>query len=309
LRDPPARVNPAQPERMSQHVFRFAPSPNGHLHLGHALSALLNARAAVALHGRLLVRVEDIDQTRCTPELERDMFEDLAWLGLPLDEPVLRQSEAFPHYRAALERLQDMGLVYPAYLTRAELKSFVTEREKDGAAWPRDPDGAPLYPGDTAVLTREELASRSGSDAPFALRLDMKGALECIGGSPSWQEAGAEGPSLFDPAVRVAADPAAWGDVVLARKDTPTSYHLSVVVDDARQGITDVLRGQDLYHATGVHRVLQELLGLPEPVYRHHRLILGDDGRKLSKSNRDTSIRSLRAAGMSHTELRRRIGL
>ncbi|GAB4516251.1 MAG: tRNA glutamyl-Q(34) synthetase GluQRS [Roseibium sp.] len=294
---------------MSQHVFRFAPSPNGHLHLGHALSALLNARAAVALSGRLLVRVEDIDRTRCTPELERDMFEDLAWLGLPLDEPVLRQSEAFPHYRAALERLQDMGLVYPAYLTRAEIKAFVADRERDGAAWPRDPDGAPLYPGDDAVLSAAELERRAASDAPFALRLEMKRALERIGGPLTWQETGSEGPALFESPVPVNADPAAWGDVVLARKDTPTSYHLSVVVDDARQGVTDVLRGRDLYHATSVHRVLQELLGLPEPVYRHHRLILGEDGRKLSKSNRDTSIRSLREAGMSHAELRRRIGL
>lgn len=294
---------------MTKPVFRFAPSPNGHLHLGHALSALLNARAVVALSGRFLVRVEDIDQTRCTPELEQEMFEDLAWLGLPLDEPVLRQSESFPRYRDALERLQDMGLVYPAYLTRAEIKAFVAAFETGGEAWPRDPDGAPIYPGDAAVLSDREIAARTGSDVPFALRLDMAKALERIGGPLSWQEAGAEGEALFAPPVAVDADPAAWGDVVLARKDTPTSYHLSVVVDDARQNITDVLRGRDLYHATSVHRVLQELLGLHEPVYRHHRLILGEDGRKLSKSNRDTSIRALRAAGMSHAELRKRIGL
>lgn len=294
---------------MTKPVFRFAPSPNGHLHLGHALSALLNARAAVALSGRFLVRVEDIDQTRCTPELERDMFEDLAWLGVPLDEPVLRQSESFPHYRAALEKLQDMGLVYPAYLTRAEIKGFVSARDADGEAWPRDPDGAPVYPGDRAVLSDAEIAGRAGSDAPFALRLDMGKALARIGRPLTWQEAGAEGEALFAPPSAIAADPVAWGDVVLARKDTPTSYHLSVVVDDARQGITDVLRGRDLYRATSVHRVLQELLGLPAPVYRHHRLILGEDGRKLSKSNRDTSIRSLREAGMSHAGLRKRIGL
>ena len=294
---------------MSQPVFRFAPSPNGHLHLGHALSALLNARAAVALHGRFLVRVEDIDQTRCTPVLEREMFEDLTWLGLPLDGPVLRQSEAFPHYRAALERLQDMGLVYPAYLTRAEIKRHVAGREAAGEAWPRDPDGAPLYPGDAEILTRQEIAARASSNAPFALRLDMNKALARIGRPLDWQEAGAEGGSLFGPVRRVPVEAGAWGDVVLARKDTPTSYHLSVVVDDARQGITDVLRGQDLYPATGVHRVLQELLGLPEPVYRHHRLILAEDGRKLSKSNRDTSIRALRAAGMTHADLRQRIGL
>lgn len=294
---------------MTEPVFRFAPSPNGHLHLGHALSALLNARAAVALHGRFLIRVEDIDQTRCTPELERDMFEDLEWLNIPLDEPVLRQSEAFPFYRNALERLQDMGLVYPAYLTRAEIKRFVAGYEAKGAAWPRDPDGAPLYPGDDAVLSRQEQQDRAQSDAPFALRLNMAAALERIGGGITWQELGAEGPALFHPPKTISADAAAWGDVVLARKDTPTSYHLSVVADDARQGITDVLRGQDLYEATSVHRVLQSLLELPEPRYRHHRLILGEDGRKLSKSNQDTSLRSLRGAGVSHAELRSRIGL
>lgn len=294
---------------MTHPVFRFAPSPNGHLHLGHALSALLNARAAVALSGRFLVRVEDIDQTRCTPDLEREMFEDLAWLGVPLDEPVLRQSENFPQYRAALEKLQDMGLVYPAYLTRAEIKAFVSAKEADGESWPRDPDGAPLYPGDAAVLSPEEHRSRAASDAPFSLRLDMQRALAQIGRALSWQETGAEGESLFAEPVAVPVEAAAWGDVILARKDTPTSYHLSVVVDDARQGITDVLRGQDLYHATSVHRVLQELLGLPSPVYRHHRLVLGADGRKLSKSSKDTSLRSLREAGMTHAELRKRIGL
>ncbi|POF32666.1 tRNA glutamyl-Q(34) synthetase GluQRS [Roseibium marinum] len=294
---------------MSKPVFRFAPSPNGHLHLGHALSALLNARAAVALGGRLLVRVEDIDQTRCTPELERDMFQDLAWLGLRWEQPVVRQSDCFAFYREALERLQDTGLVYPAYLTRAEIKTFVSDREAEGASWPRDPDGAPLYPGDAAVLIEEKRERRAASGASFALRLDMKKAQERIGKQLFWEELGAEGPALFEPARKIAVDASAWGDVVLARKDTPTSYHLSVVVDDARQGITDVLRGQDLYHATSVHRVLQELLALPVPRYRHHRLILGDDGRKLSKSNSDTSLRSLRAAGMTHAQLRKRIGL
>lgn len=290
-------------------VLRFAPSPNGHLHIGHALSALLNARAAVALKGRLLIRVEDIDQVRCTPELEQHMFEDLEWLGLSLDEPVLRQSDGFPRYRNALEKLQDQGLVYPAYLTRAELKRFVADYEADGRTWPKDPDGAPVYPGDAAVLSEEERHTRAQSEAPFALRLNMTAALDRIGKKLTWQEAGAEGKALFDPPNTVEADPAAWGDVVLARKDTPTSYHLSVVVDDAYQDITDVVRGQDLYASTSVHRVLQELLGLPAPLYRHHRLVLAEDGRKLSKSNQDISLRSLREAGLSHTELRRRIGL
>lgn len=304
-----ARVNLVLPVSMTDPVLRFAPSPNGHLHIGHALSALLNVRAAVALKGRFLVRVEDIDQTRCTPQLEADMFEDLAWLGVPLEEPFLRQSEAFPHYRAALEQLQDLGLVFSAYLTRAEIKRFVANFEAGGGHWPRDPDGAPVYPGDRAVLSERDLKARVDSDASFTLRLDMKKALLRIGAGLTWQEAGAEGPSLFQPARTIPADAAAWGDVVLARKDTPTSYHLSVVVDDARQGITDVLRGQDLYHATSVHRLLQELLGLPQPRYRHHRLILGPDGRKLSKSSQDTSLRSLRQSGLTHQELRARIGL
>ncbi|WP_434054846.1 MAG: tRNA glutamyl-Q(34) synthetase GluQRS [Roseibium sp.] len=294
---------------MSTPVFRFAPSPNGYLHIGHALSALLNARAAVALEGRFLVRVEDIDQARCTPELEAGMFEDLAWLGLPLDEPVLRQSDHFPDYRAALERLQDMGLIYPAYLSRAEIRRFVHGSEEKGQSWPRDPDGAPLYPGDRAVLSEGELGSRMDSDASFTLRLDMQKALTRIGPGLTWQEAGSEGKALFGPAEAVAVDAASWGDVVLARKDTPTSYHLAVVIDDARQGITDVLRGQDLYHATSVHRVLQVLLDLPEPVYRHHRLVLGPDGCKLSKSNDDTSLKSLREGGLGLRQLRRRIGL
>lgn len=294
---------------MTKPVFRFAPSPNGHLHIGHALSALLNARAAVALDGRFLVRVEDIDLTRCTPQLEDEMFEDLAWLGVPLNEPVLRQSENFPHYRSALERLQDMGLVYSAYLTRAELKRFVADHEAGGNAWPRDPDGAPVYPGDDAVLTPAKRKARGESDAPFALRLDMKKALKVLGRDLFWEEAGAEGKALFEPSRQVPVDAAAWGDVVLARKDTPTSYHLSVVVDDARQGITDVLRGLDLYQATSVHRILQELLNLPQPRYRHHRLVVDEEGRKLSKSNHATSLRSLREDGLDHAGLRRLIGL
>ncbi|MCV0428164.1 MAG: tRNA glutamyl-Q(34) synthetase GluQRS [Roseibium sp.] len=294
---------------MTSPAFRFAPSPNGYLHIGHALSALLNARAAVALEGRLLVRVEDIDQTRCTPQLEAEMFKDLAWLGIPLEEPFLRQSKNFPHYRSALEKLQDLGLVYPAYLTRAEIKRFVSDYEASGKSWPRDPDGAPVYPGDDAVLSDAERKTRADSDAPFALRLDMKKALEKVGQELVWSEVGAEGKTLFASPRPVPVDASAWGDVVLARKDTPTSYHLSVVVDDARQGITDVLRGKDLYPATSVHRILQELLGLPQPRYRHHRLVLDEDGRKLSKSTHATSLRSLRENGLTHVQLRNLIGL
>lgn len=290
-------------------VFRFAPSPNGHLHLGHALSALLNAGAAEALGGRALLRIENIDLARCTPVLEKEMLEDLEWLGYPLDTPVLRQSERFDAYQAALDKLESMGLVYRATLTRAEIKRFVAECEKGGQTWPRDPDGAPLYPGDQAVLSDEDVAARLANDAPFALRLDMKTALKRLSEPLTWQEAGAEGVCLHDPARTIPASPEDWGDIVLARKDTPTSYHLSVVVDDAAQGITDVLRGRDLNQATSVHRLLQVLLDLPEPVYRHHRLVLDERGQKLSKSSKSTSLRALRHAGWTRAEVLKRIGI
>jgi glutamyl-Q tRNA(Asp) synthetase len=279
-------------------VFRFAPSPNGYLHLGHALSALLNAEAARAAGGRLLLRIEDIDVTRCRPEFESAIYEDLAWLGIDWEQPVRRQSEHFGDYRAALERLEALGLIYPSFQSRAEIAALVAERERDGP-WPRDPDGAPLYPGTARELPPEERARRMAAGEPYALRLDMAKALARIG-ALTWDEAerGA-----------IAANPAAWGDVVLARKDTPASYHLAVTVDDSWQGVTDVVRGQDLFHSTSVHRLLQSLLGLPAPRYRHHRLILDADGRKLSKSTAATALRQLRAEGLTPADIRRRIGL
>ncbi len=285
-------------------VFRFAPSPNGYLHLGHALSALLNRQFAQAAGGRMLLRIEDIDTARCTPALEAAMLEDLRWIGFAHDEPPRRQSGHFGEYAAALARLQGMGLIYEAYLTRAEIRGFVAETEAQGKPWPRDPDGAPLYPGDAALLEEAEIARRRASGAPFALRLDMRKAVSLLTGPLFWQEEGQEGQGRT-----VAADPLAWGDVILARKDTPTSYHLSVTLDDALQGVTHVVRGQDLFHATAVHRLLQVLLGLPEPRYHHHRLILGADGRKLSKSEGHTALRALRAAGWTVADVRRRIGI
>lgn len=293
---------------MSRPVLRFAPSPNGRLHLGHALSALLNARMARALGGRLLIRIEDIDAARCTPELEAGVLEDLAWLGLDWERPVRRQSEHFSDYRAALDRLSAMGLLRKTFLTRGEIARAVARLEEErGAPWPCDPDGAPLYPGDEAVLSPEEIAARAEQGAPFALRLDMRAALARCKAPLTWQEL-PDDEAQGAPS-RLAADPARWGDVVLARKDTPTSYHLSVVVDDARQGVTHVVRGKDLFEATAVHRLLQVLLGLPEPLYRHHRLILDADGRKLSKSQGDTALAELRARGATPDDIRRRIGL
>ena len=282
-------------------VFRFAPSPNGYLHLGHALSACLNADMAKAAGGRLLLRIEDIDATRCRPEYEVAIYEDLRWLGLRWEEPVRRQSEHFADYRAALGRLEAMGLVYPSFESRAEIAAIVAAREP----WPRDPDGAALYPGTAKTLSAAERADRTAAGAPYALRLDMAAALERV--PPlTWQETGA-GPD--GETGTITANPAAWGDVILARKDVPTSYHLAVVVDDAAQGVTDVVRGRDLFHATAVHRLLQALLGLPEPRYHHHRLLLDADGRKLSKSTQATGLRALRCQGLTPPDIRRLAGL
>ncbi|CCD85241.1 putative Glutamyl-tRNA synthetase, class Ic [Bradyrhizobium sp. ORS 285] len=285
-------------------VFRFAPSPNGYLHLGHAYSALLNFQRAQETGGRLLLRIEDIDPTRCRPDYEQAIYEDLGWLGIVWEQPVRRQSQHLAEYGAALARLQAMGLVYPSFDSRAEIARLVAQRDGDGG-WPRDPDGAPLYPGQAKMLSEAQRAELMAGGAPYALRLDMVAAV-ARAGRLSWDEVG-RGPG--GEIGMVEASPAAWGDVILARKETPTSYHLSVVVDDALQGVTEVVRGQDLFHATSVHRLLQVLLGLPAPAYRHHQLIRDVQGHKLSKSTQATGLRTLRAEGVSPAEIRHRIGL
>jgi len=289
---------------MIESVFRFAPSPNGFLHLGHALSALINFDLARASGGRFLLRIEDIDVTRCRPEFEQAIYEDLSWLGITWEPPVRRQSEHFGDYRAALARLEAQGLIYETFESRAEIARLVAVRERH-ARWPRDPDGAPLYPGSARAMNAAERARRVLSGESYALRLDMSSAIARTG-RLLWDETGA-GPG--GETGRIAADPAAWGDVVLARKETPTSYHLSVVVDDARQGVTDVVRGQDLFWSTAVHRLLQTLLGLPVPRYHHHRLIRDADGQKLAKSTRSTSLRALRETGATPQDIRRLLGL
>jgi len=278
--------------------FRFAPSPNGYLHLGHAFSALLNADKAKAAGGRMLLRIEDIDETRCRPEYETAIYEDLAWLGLRWEEPVWRQSQHYADYQAALGRLQTMGLTYRAYESRTEIAR---------AAIGHDPDGAPLFPGrhNNTLLSTAERTHRIDTGKPYAVRLDVAAALKRVG-PLLWTETGT-GPAGESGAV--AANPAAWGDVILARKETPTSYHLAVVVDDAAQGVTDVVRGQDLFHATSMHRLLQALLGLPQPRYHHHRLVLDIDGKKLSKSTSATGLRELRSRGLNPTDIRKLVGL
>ena len=285
-------------------VFRFAPSPNGYLHLGHAYSALLNFDLARASGGRLLLRIEDIDPSRCRPEFEAAIGEDLAWLGLRWDQPVRRQSAHLADYGNALEKLSTQGLLYPCFESRAEIARQVFQQARFGA-WPRDPDGAPLYPGAAKQLPVKTRVRLMESGAPFSLRLDMATAI-ARAGRLGWIERG-DGPA--GETGRVEAQPQAWGDVILARKETPTSYHLAVVIDDALQGVSEVVRGRDLFHATSVHVLLQHLLGLPQPAYRHHRLIVDDAGHKLSKSTRATGLRELRAAGAAPADIRRLVGV
>lgn len=268
-------------------VTRFAPSPTGYLHLGHAYSALFACEAARREGGRFLLRIEDIDPGRCRPEFTEAIFEDLAWLGLEWEEPVRRQSEHLDDYRAALGRLEAMGLLYPCTCTRKEIADEIARAPHA----PHGPEGA-VYPGLCRGRPMED-----GREA--ALRLDMAKALS-LTGPLAWhdREAG-----------KVAADPAAFGDIVLARKDVPTSYHLSVTLDDHLQGVTLVTRGVDLFEATHVHRLLQALLGLAVPEYHHHGLLVGPDGKRYAKRDRSLTLRALRGAGHTPDAVRRMAGV
>ena len=286
---------------MSGVVTRFAPSPNGRLHLGHAYSALFAQRFARARGGRFLLRMEDIDVTRARPEFVDGIFEDLRWLGLSWPEPVLFQSRHVQDYCRALKALRDMGVLYPCFCTRRQVRA---DTPPDA---PRDPDGAPVYPGtcrrrrdDGGATPCADIGWRPGMEPiPPAWRLDMDRALALAerkaGGALTWRE---EGTGPNGEHGRVAAEPWRWGDVILGRRDIGVSYHVAVVIDDARQGVTHVTRGQDLFHATAIHRLLQVLLNLPEPTYVHHRLITDAEGRKLSKSAGDEALATLRAQGV-----------
>ncbi len=279
----------------SEPVFRFAPSPNGYLHLGHAYSALYAHRAATRLNGRFLLRMEDIDPGRSKPKFAEAIIEDLTWLGLAWDGDILVQSTRVPAYEAALEKLDALGLTYPCFCTRAEIASR-TEKT--------DPDGAPIYPGTCRHLTKKEIADRLARGERAQIRLDMAEAARRVG-MLSYSVAA---PLPEDrPQIRFAR-PERWGDVVLRRKDAPASYHLAVVVDDAFEGVTHVTRGTDMEAATDVHVLLQMLLGLPVPVYSFHRLILGPDGRKLSKSKGAPALRDLRTRGWTPHRVREDLG-
>ena len=273
-------------------ITRFAPSPSGELHLGHAFAALFAANAAGEASGRFLLRIEDIDAGRCREPFVAAIAADLAWLGLHWEQPVRRQSRHLEDYRAALQRLSAMDLIYPCFCTRADIAS---EIERAGDA-PQGPDG-PRYPGLCRSLSEAERRRRMADNQPYALRLDMGRAL-ALAGPLTWTDR--------DAGVQLAR-PELFGDVVLARKDAPTSYHLAVTVDDALQGVTLVTRGTDLFAATHVHRLLQALLDLPVPCWHHHRLVTDDGGRRLAKRDRATSLRSLREAGVGPREVMARL--
>ncbi|AYO82549.1 tRNA glutamyl-Q(34) synthetase GluQRS [Methylobacterium brachiatum] len=279
-------------------ILRFAPSPNGRLHLGHAYSALLNADLARRMGGLCRLRIEDIDPVRSRPDLVAAIVTDLAWLGLTYPEPLRHQSRHLDSYRATLQGLIARGLAYPCFCSRGQIRAQAAA----SAGNPHDPDGAPLYPGTCRGLDPGITAERLARGEPHTWRLDMAAALRCAEAPLNYE--------AFDGAEtrRVAADPARWGDAVIARRDVPTSYHLAVVHDDAEEGITHVVRGRDLEAATDLHVLLQRLLGLPTPRYHHHALILDPDGEKLAKSRGSQSLADLRAAGVTPEQIRARLG-
>ena len=286
---------------MTGHVTRFAPSPTGYLHLGHAFAALYAADLARASGGRFLVRIEDTDRTRARAEFETAIFEDLAWLGLSWEQPVRRQSEHFGDYATALETLKSLGCAYPCFCTRREIEAEFAASVNA----PHGPDG-PTYPGTCRGLTPVEREERIARGDQHAWRLDVAKATQVAAGPLSFEELGG-GPAGERGAIAVKAD--LFGDFVLARKDAPASYHLAVVVDDALQGVTLVTRGNDLFAAAHVHRLLQALLRLPVPVYSHHRLVLDASGKRLAKRDQATTLRHLRADGWTPACVREALGL
>ncbi len=274
---------PTKPTPSDEFITRFAPSPTGLLHMGHAYSALAAFNQAKARGGRFLLRIEDIDQGRCRPEFVEAIFEDLAWLGLTWEEPVRRQSEHFEDYAAALQALKDMGVAYPCFCTRKDIQKEIQRA-------PSAPHGAegPIYPGTCRTIDRTDAVARIAAGQPHAWRLNLGAALSITGANLSWQDQ-----------IRgtIVAAPELLGDVVLARKDTPTSYHLSVVWDDALQGVTHIIRGEDLFDATHIHVVLQKLLDLPTPQYCHHKLLAGSDGKRFAKRDKALTLAWLRESG------------
>lgn len=274
---------------------RFAPSPTGLLHKGHAFAALTAYQRAQYECGRFLLRVEDIDTTRCKPAFIQAIYEDLAWLGIKWEQPVRIQSEHFDDYMHALTQLKLRGLAYPCFCTRKEIQAEIEQ----APSAPHGFDG-PIYPGTCKNLTNVQIKDRMDKGTPYAWRLNLALALENIKTPLTW---------IDEIHGTITAKPETLGDIILARKDTPTSYHLSVVVDDALQGITHVVRGEDLLPATHIHIVLQKLLDLPPPTYHHHPLMLDSEGKRLAKRDKAITLRQIRETGVSAEALRKSIGL
>lgn len=286
------------------YTTRFAPSPTGRLHLGHAYSAIVAHDTARARNGVFLLRIEDIDHGRCRPEFELGIVEDLAWLGLEWPLPVRRQSEHLPDYAAALEKLRSLGVVYRCFLTRREIMEQAMSAPH-GAG--EGPDGA-IYPGPAERMGEDEEQARLARGDAFAWRLSIRYSQDLLGEEFA-RLVFVERTLGSNAEHKVTACPQSLGDVILARKDTPTSYHLSVVHDDALQGVTHVIRGEDLRASTHIHVLLQRLLGLPHPVYMHHPLIVGPDGKRYAKRDSAVTLAALREAGLSPADIRARIGL
>lgn len=275
--------------------FRFAPSPNGFLHLGHAFSALFNQACARDAGASLLLRIEDIDRQRSRPEYETALIEDLRWIGFGWDEAPRRQSEHLGRYRAALDDLCAKELAFPCFCSRGDIAKACAAQ---GRIF-RDPDGALLYPGSCKALGPTEIAKKIAAGAPFSVRLDMGRALQKISRPLGYREF-----YESDAAIEKTADPEVWGDALIGRRDVPASYHLACVIDDDLQDVTDVARGKDLEAATALHVLLQAMLGLKTPDYRHHRLLRDESGEKLSKSRNSPSLRDLRAKGATPADVR-----
>lgn len=285
-------------------VTRFAPSPTGFLHLGHAFAALVAFDAARKAGGRFLLRMEDIDPTRCRAEFEEEIIKDLTWLGLEWGHPARRQSEQFDDYKSALEMLEKKELLYPCFCTRKEIADEIAQAS-EAPHLNRETLEGPLYPGTCRELSKLQRQERAASGTPYALRIDIEKASSVAGGL-TFQETG-RGPN--NECEQQLVQPELLGDVVLARKEMPTSYHLAVVVDDAQQEVNLVTRGEDLFYATHVQRLLQCLLDLPEPSYAHHRLITDPSGRKFSKRDNSVTLRALRQNAVSVNDIRAQLGL
>ena len=289
---------------MSDFITRFAPSPTGQLHLGHAYSALTVFEAARKAGGRFLLRIEDIDTIRCREAFEAGIFEDLAWLGLSWATPVRRQSEHFAEYFAAIESLAARGLVYRCFKTRKDVMEEIGRAPHHPG---EGPDGI-IYPGPSEPMSADEETSRIAAGEPFAWRLSMNAVVDELGDLSrlKFDETG-EGPN--GETGTCAVQPDHIGDVILARKDIGTSYHIAVTLDDADQKISHVIRGQDLFFATSLHRILQELLALPAPTYQHHDLLAGEDGARFTKRDKSETLASLRAAGVEPADIRKQFGI